>query len=98
MCRTMFTPSPGRGTVTAGCASWARPADRVRCRRSDAGPRRTRSKDSLMTTFSRTLSQAISEQHGVVSAAQLAADGVERDGRRRLVTAGTLVAVHQGVY
>jgi hypothetical protein len=51
-----------------------------------------------MATLSSSLSQSISQRHGIVTDAQLAADGVERHSRRRLVTAGLLVAVHQGVY
>lgn len=51
-----------------------------------------------MTNFSRPLNEAISDQHGIVTDGQLAADGVERHSRRRLVTAGALVALHDGVY
>ena len=51
-----------------------------------------------MTSLSRTLSLQISRHHGIVTDAHLAADGVERHSRRRLVTGGLLIAVHQGVY
>lgn len=51
-----------------------------------------------MPTMSRALSRVISERHGIVTDAQLCTDGVDQHGRRRLVTAGVLVAVHQGVY
>jgi hypothetical protein len=51
-----------------------------------------------MSTFSRTLNAAISRRHGIVTDAQLTDDGVDRHHRRRLVSSGFLIAVHQGVY
>lgn len=51
-----------------------------------------------MASLSRTLSLQISEHHGVVTDAQLRTDGVQLHVRRRLVTDGVLIQVHQGVY
>ena len=52
-----------------------------------------------MTSLSRTLSLQISQRHGVVTDAQLRADGVNLHVRRRLVTDGPArSAVHHGVY
>ncbi len=51
-----------------------------------------------MTGLSSTLSLQISTSHGVVTDAELRADGVHQNIRRRLVTDGLLIAVHQGVY
>ena len=51
-----------------------------------------------MTGLSKTLSLLIAERHGVVTDAQLRADGVHQHIRRRLVTDGLLIMEHHGVY
>lgn len=51
-----------------------------------------------MATMSHELCVQISTRHGVVTDSQLRGDAVPKHVRRRLVSAGLLVAVHQGVY
>ncbi len=67
-------------------------------RRSPLGPAvpfelDRRPKGAAMTSLSRTLSLQISQCHGVVTDAQLRADGVNLHVRRRLVTDGVLTQV-----
>ena len=51
-----------------------------------------------MATISPPLMALIAQRHGVVTRAELIGDGFTRESLRHHVDAGTILAVHQGVY
>ena len=51
-----------------------------------------------MARLSHDLSNVVARTHGIVDAGQLLADGIGHNSIRRLVQAGALVRIHQGVY
>ena len=51
-----------------------------------------------MPTISHTLAATVAVRHGIVTHAELSADGVTHHAVRRLVERGTLVTVHKRVY